>query len=160
MRDSHVSLINSLWELVMRHIFLAAADSLHFRGVLKEDTIEQGKDEDRNVDEIPQQNLDERGPFLEERSAMVTEFDPSEYFHQVEVEGNVLKQNKTLESVREAGKFLEDSISLEGKTVDSIPVSHLQKTPRRKAASTPEKQSSRLPLRKGVCAWSWLSCPP
>ncbi|KAJ6660650.1 hypothetical protein lerEdw1_017647 [Lerista edwardsae] len=126
----------------------AADDSLHFRGVLKEDAIEQGNDEDVNVDEIPQQNLDERGPFLEERSTMVTELDPSEYFHQVEVEENVLKQNKTLESVLEAGKLLEDSISLEGKTVDTIPVSHLQKTPRRKAASTPEKQNSRLPLLK------------
>lgn len=135
--------------------YILAADSLHLRSALKENATEQGKDEDRDIDETAQpNNLDERGPFLEERCAVVTDLDPSEYLYRVEVEANVLKERKTLESVLEIGKPLEENISLEGKTVDTMPVSDLQKAPGRKAAScTSEKQNSRLPLLKGVCAW-------
>ncbi|KAH0626906.1 hypothetical protein JD844_002199 [Phrynosoma platyrhinos] len=130
----------------------AQADgSLYFRGVLKEDVFEQGKDEDRDIDETAQQNiLDERESFLsEEGCAMVSEMDPTEDFYQVEVEANVQKESKCLEHILEVGKLPEERISLEGESVDTVQISEVQRAPGEKAASgISEKQSSRLPLLK------------
>ncbi|XP_042329336.1 microtubule-associated protein tau isoform X2 [Sceloporus undulatus] len=130
----------------------AQADgSFYFRSVLKEDVFEQGKDEDRDIDETgPQNTLDERESVLpEEGCTMVSEMDPTEDFYRVEVEANVQKESKCLEHVLEVGKLPEEHISLEGETVDTVQIPELQKAPGKKAVSSiSEKQSSRLPLLK------------
>lgn len=140
--------------------FPTADGSLYFRGVLKEDVFGQGKDQDRDTDETAQENiLDESGPFLSEEScATVAELDPTKNFYQVEVEANVQKEIKVLENKLEVGKLSEESISLEGETVDTMQNTGRQKARGKKAAGTPEKQSSRLPLPTGSCG-AWLSFP-
>ncbi|XP_061446697.1 microtubule-associated protein tau isoform X3 [Rhineura floridana] len=129
----------------------AQADgSLYFRSPLKEVAFGQKKDEDGDIDETAQQEgLDYRRPFLSgaERWTMVAELDPSEHIYQVEA--NVPNESKPLENVLEVGKLSEESISLEGETLDTVQTSELQKALRKKAARcTSQKQSSRLPLLK------------
>ncbi|XP_078233959.1 microtubule-associated protein tau isoform X11 [Pogona vitticeps] len=129
----------------------AQADgSLYFRGVLKEDVFGQGKDQDRDTDETAQQNiLDEREPFFsEERCTTVAELESLKNFYQAEVDANIQKESEVLDNKLEVGKLLEEIISLEGETMDTVQNTERQKAHGKKAASTPEKQSSRLPLPK------------
>uniref|UniRef100_A0A6J0U4V2 Microtubule-associated protein n=1 Tax=Pogona vitticeps TaxID=103695 RepID=A0A6J0U4V2_9SAUR len=127
-----------------------ADGSLYFRVVLKEDVFGQGKDQDRDTDETAQQNiLDEREPFLsEERSTTVAELESLKNFYQAEVDANIQKESEVLDNKLEVGKLLEEIISLEGETMDTVQNTERQKAHGKKAASTPEKQSSRLPLPK------------
>nr|XP_020654936.1 microtubule-associated protein tau-like isoform X5 [Pogona vitticeps] len=129
----------------------AQADgSLYFRVVLKEDVFGQGKDQDRDTDETAQQNiLDEREPFFsEERCTTVAELESLKNFYQAEVDANIQKESEVLDNKLEVGKLLEEIISLEGETMDTVQNTERQKAHGKKAASTPEKQSSRLPLPK------------
>ncbi|XP_078233958.1 microtubule-associated protein tau isoform X10 [Pogona vitticeps] len=127
-----------------------ADGSLYFRGVLKEDVFGQGKDQDRDTDETAQQNiLDEREPFFsEERCTTVAELESLKNFYQAEVDANIQKESEVLDNKLEVGKLLEEIISLEGETMDTVQNTERQKAHGKKAASTPEKQSSRLPLPK------------
>lgn len=155
LRDSLLISISKPVGIAHTAYFPTADGSLYFRGDLKEVAFGQIKVEDRDTDETTQQDsLDERRPFVseDERCAMVAELDPSEHIYQVEVEANVPKESKTLECVLEVGKLSGESISLEGETLETVQASELQKASGKKAAyCTPEKQSSRLPLLKGVC---------